>query len=74
MVEAWFDEHGTLWELVDLNLGDLDGPCLVRQGFSRSDRLDGDVREGVEIIARFDDPEDARRFLAEEGFSPVGTA
>ena len=73
-MEAWQDEHGTLWELVDLNLGSLDGPCLVRQGFSRADRLDGDAREGVEVIARFDDPEDARRFLAEEGFMCIGTA
>lgn len=74
MVEAWQDEHGTTWELVSLDLESLDGPCLVRQGFSRADRLDGDLREGVEIIARFEDPEEARRFLAEEGFSPCGSA
>jgi hypothetical protein len=69
VVETWQDEHGTLWELVGLDLGDLEGPCLVRQGFSRADWMDGDVREGVEVIARFEDPEDARRFLAEEGFT-----
>jgi hypothetical protein len=74
MVEAWRDEHGTTWELVSLDLGALDGPCLVRQGFSRTDWLDGDVREGVEIIARFEDPEDARGFLAEEGFFPCRPA
>ena len=74
MVEAWQDEHGTVWELVDLVLDQLEGPCLVRQGFSRADHLDGDTREGVEIIARFDDPEEARRFLEEEGFSLLGSA
>jgi hypothetical protein len=67
-MEIWQDEHGTVWELVDFALGALDGPCLVRQGFSRADWLDGDAREGVEIIASFNDPEEARRFLAEEGF------
>lgn len=70
MVEAWQDQHGTVWELVAVGLESLDGPCLVRQGFSRADWLDGDVREGVEVIARFNDPESARQFLAEEGFSP----
>lgn len=70
MPEVWQDEFGTVWELVGAGLGDLDGPCLVRQGFSRADRLDGDVREGVEVIARFNDAESARRFMAEEGFSP----
>ncbi len=74
MIEVWRDEHGTEWELVGLDLGGLEGPCLVRQGFSRADRIDGDAREGVEIIARFEDPEDARRFLAEEGFFPGGSA
>lgn len=69
MVEIWQDEHGTVWELVGLLLGDLEGPCLIRQGFTRADCLDGDTREGVEVIARFEDPEEARRFLAEEGFS-----
>ena len=69
MVEVWQGELGTTWELVSLDLGDLDGPCLVRQGFSQADRLDGDAREGVEVIARFLDAEEARRFLAEEGFA-----
>jgi hypothetical protein len=69
VVEIWQDEHGTIWELVGMTLGDLDGPCLIRQGFSRTDHFDGDTREGVEVIARFEDPEEARRFLAEEGFS-----
>lgn len=71
MVEAWRDEHGTVWELVALDLGALDGPCLIRQGFSRADLLDGDAREGVEVIARFGDPESARDFLADEGFEPL---
>lgn len=70
MVEAWQDEHGTVWELVDLGLDSLDGACLVRQGYSSADRMDGDFREGVEVIARFNDPESARQFMAEEGFNP----
>lgn len=72
MVELWRDEFGTEWELVGLDLGEADGPCLIRQGLSRADWMDGDVREGVEVIARFNDPEDARRFMAGEGFAPAG--
>ncbi len=68
MVEIWQDELGTVWELVSLDLEAVEGPCLVRQGPSRVDLLDGDAREGVEVIARFEDAEDARRFLLEEGF------
>jgi len=66
-VEVWRDAHGTEWELVILG----DGDCLVRQGINDLDRADGDVREGVEVLARFADAEDARAFLWDEGFDPV---
>lgn len=66
-VELWIDDYGVLWELVVLG----DGDCLIRQGMDRCDRLDGDVREGVHVIARFGDAESGRAFLWEEGFEPV---
>lgn len=65
--ELWRDEYGTEWDLVILD----GGSCIVREGFSRLDRLDGDVREGVEVIARFSDEADACAFLLSEGFHPV---
>ncbi|HWQ10371.1 MAG TPA: hypothetical protein VN436_14725 [Holophaga sp.] len=67
-VEAWRDEHGVEWELVQLDDG---GGCLIREGLSRLDVLDGDAREGVEVIARFADLDDARAFLMAEGFLPL---
>lgn len=67
-VEPWRDEHGVEWELVQLADG---GGCLIREGCSRLDVLDGDAREGVELIARFADLEDARAFLLGEGFLPL---
>ena len=66
-VEVWRDEYGTCWELVETGL---EGGCIVREGRSTLDVLDGDVREGVDLIARFGDPEDARAFLISEGFEP----
>lgn len=66
-VELWMDVHGTVWELVVLG----DGDCLVRQGLDMCDVIDGDAREGVQVMARFSDPADARIFLWEEGFDPV---
>ncbi len=48
------------------------GSCIIREGFNSLDRADGDMREGVEVIARFGDVEDAEAFLEEEGFSRVG--
>jgi hypothetical protein len=69
-VEVWRDGHGVEWELVQLGLDEIGGSCIVRECSSRLNRLDGDVREGVHVIARFGDPEDARAFLIEEGFEP----
>jgi len=66
-VEIWRDEHGTCWELVESGL---EGGCVVREGSSSLDRADGDAREGVDLIARFSDSEDARAFLMSEGFEP----
>ena len=66
-VEVWRDEHGTCWELVESGF---EGGCIVREGRSSLDYLDGDVREGVDLIARFSDVEDARAFLSSEGFEP----
>lgn len=71
-VEVWRDEHGVTWELVQLGLDEIGGACLVREGFSTLDRADGDAREGVEVIARFGDLDEARAFLHDEGFEPVG--
>ena len=68
-VEVWRDEHNVVWELVQLGLDEIGGGCIIRQGCNNLDRADGDVREGVEVIARFGDIEDARAFLEEEGFS-----
>jgi len=66
-VEVWRDEHGSCWELVESGF---EGGCIIREGFSTLDRLDGDVREGVELIARFNDSEAARAYLYSEGFTP----
>lgn len=69
-VEAWHDEHGVVWELVQLGLDEIGGACVIREGLSALDAADGDVREGSAVIARFGDPEDARTFLRDEGFEP----
>ena len=69
-VQLWQDEHGVKWELVQLALDEVGGGCLIREGLSSLDLADGDAREGVEVIARFGDAEDARAFLYAEGFSP----
>lgn len=70
-VQVWQDEHGVTWELVLLALDEVGGGCLIREGRSRLDLADGDAREGVEVIARFGDVEDACAFLQAEGFSPI---
>jgi uncharacterized protein (DUF1330 family) len=70
-VEVWRDEHGVVWELVQLGLDEVGGGCIIREGFNALDRADGDAREGVEVIARFGDREDARAFLESEGFEPI---
>ena len=67
-VEVWRDEHGVVWELVQMGLDEVGGGCIIREGCNRVDRADGDFREGVEVIARFGDLEDARAYLLEEGF------
>jgi hypothetical protein len=69
-VQIWQDEHGVRWELVQLALDEVGGSCLIREGQSSLDLKDGDAREGVEVIARFGDAEDARSFLYAEGFLP----
>lgn len=71
-VEVWRDEHGVTWELVQLALDEVGGTCIIREGLSTLDVADGDAREGVDVIARFGDLEDARSFLYAEGFEPVG--
>lgn len=70
-VQVWKDEHGVEWQLVQLALDEVGGGCLVRECRSALDLADGDAREGVEVIARFGDVEDARAFLLAEGFLPV---
>jgi len=67
-VQVWRDEHGVEWELVQLGLDEVGGGCIIREGLSSLDVADGDAREGVEVIARFGDREDAEAFLLEEGF------
>jgi len=69
-VEVWRDMHGVSWELVQLGLDETGGGCIIREGLSTLDAADGDVREGVQVIARFGDLEDARAFLQDEGFEP----
>ena len=69
-IETWQDEHGVTWELVQLGLDEIAGSCIIRECLSRLDVADGDDREGIEVIARFGDPEDARDFLYSEGFEP----
>ena len=70
-IETWRDEHGVTWELVQLSLDEVGGSCIVRECVSSLDVADGDDREGVEVIARFGDPEDARDYLYSEGFEPM---
>ncbi len=69
-VELWQDEHGAIRELVQFALDEVGGACVIRER-NALDALDGDVREGDDVIARFGDPEDARDFLRDEGFEPV---
>jgi uncharacterized protein (DUF1330 family) len=69
-VEPWHDEHGVVWELVQVGLDEIGGACIIREGPSSLDLADGDAREGSTVIARFGDPEDARDFLRREGFEP----
>ena len=71
-IEVWHDEHGVVWELVQMGLDEIGGACLIRECRSSLDAADGDGREGVTVIARFGDPEDARDFLRNEGFDPLG--
>lgn len=66
LVEIWRDEHGTEWELADFGEG-----SIVRER-NILDLIDGDAREGYAVIARFGDAEDARAFLKQEGFDPIG--
>lgn len=68
--ELWRDDSGVEWELVQLGLDETGGACLVRE-LNALDVADGDGREGFQVIARFGDPEDARAWLAEEGFAPA---
>lgn len=68
--ETWRDAGGAEWELVQLGLDETGGACIVRER-NRLDAIDGDGREGFQVIARFGDPEDARAWLAEEGFDPA---
>ena len=70
-VEVWRDEFGVTWELVQLGLDETGGSCIIREGFNSLDRADGDMREGVEVIARFGDVEDAQAYLESEGFDRV---
>ncbi|WP_005037298.1 hypothetical protein [Holophaga foetida] len=70
-VSVWRDEHGVEWELVQLGLDEVGGGCIIRECRNRLDAADGDVREGVEVVARFGDREDAEAFLEEEGFFRV---
>ncbi len=66
-VEVWRDEHGVEWELVQLGLDEIGGACLIRER-NRLDEVDGDGREGFQVVARFGDRESAEEFLLEEGF------
>ncbi len=69
-VEVWRDEHGPEWGLVQLGLDEIGGSCIIRER-NRLDVIDGDGREGLNVIARFGDPEEARDFLELEGFEPL---
>lgn len=69
-VELWRDEHGVVRELVQFGLDEIGGSCVIRER-NPLDALDGDLREGDEVVARFGDPEAAREFLWEEGFEPL---
>lgn len=71
--ELWRDAGGVEWELVQLGLDEVGGACLVRER-NLLDAVDGDAREGFQVLARFGDPEDARAWLWEEGFEPAGSA
>jgi Mlc titration factor MtfA (ptsG expression regulator) len=71
-IEPWTDEHGVVWELVQMGLDETGGGCIIRECRSSLDVADGDDREGVEVIARFGDVEDGRNFLREEGFQGPG--
>ena len=68
--EIWRDTSGFEWELVQLGLDEVGGACIVRER-NLLDAVDGDSREGFQVIARFGDPEDARAWLYDEGFEPA---
>jgi uncharacterized protein (DUF1330 family) len=69
-VECWRDAGGVEYELVQLGLDEVGGACLVRER-NRLDAVDGDAREGYQVLARFGDPEDARAWLFDEGFDCI---
>ncbi len=71
--ELWRDAGGVEWELVQLGLDEVGGACLVRER-NLLDAVDGDAREGFQVLARFGDPGDARAWLWEEGFEPARSA
>ncbi|HJW32950.1 MAG TPA: hypothetical protein VJ505_06240 [Holophagaceae bacterium] len=66
-VEVWRDEHGVEWELVQMGLDEIGGSCVIRER-NRLDEIDGDHREGFDVIARFGDREAAEDYLRDEGF------
>ena len=67
-VEVWRDEHGVEWELVQLGLDEIGGACVIRER-SRLDEVDGDGREGFNVVARFGDRESAQDYLLDEGLA-----
>ncbi len=67
-IEVWSDEFGVRWELVELSYGE-GSEFLIRERNSL-DVLDGDGREGLAILARFNTRESAEAYLYEEGFEP----
>ncbi len=67
-IEIWSDEFGVIWELVELSYGE-GSEFLIRER-NTLDALDGDSREGLTILARFQAREAAEAFLYDEGFEP----
>jgi hypothetical protein len=67
-IEMWTDASGVIWELVELSYGE-GSEFLIRER-NRLDVLDGDSREGLTVLARFQTRASAETYLYDEGFEP----
>lgn len=66
-IDIWSDEFGVIWELVELSYGE-GSEFLIRER-NTLDALDGDSREGLAILARFQARKRPKPFCTTKGSS-----